>query len=296
MPVTLISRSGEWTKKPPSDVLVNSQHPLSRDLYGWGLTEGQTPYPMSLTTREPLQGALGTGWSLGHLGPVITMNGSAAYRTMNSLAKPIHGASALTIACCFKPASLSTGGTNDYILSFPLDAAGANGVDFRQNDGTMTFDLSTNSTDVAGPINVDITADRYQWAVLVFNGVDGSGMSFSFYLDGVLRHTDFISIFVNGTIDAASNEMNVGDFGSSFHAYWAGSVAFIWYWLRVLNAGEVLAIQTRPLDIFAPRPLLIGRSAGSSIPLTWLPRHTNIQGQKGAFNIPSGFVPPNRGH
>lgn len=295
MPVTLISRPGEWTKKPPPDVGVNSQHPLSRDLYGWGFTEGWATYPKSLTTREQLQGDLGTGWGLGHLGPVIKTDGASAYRK-TSLVTPIHGASFLTVACCFKPASLSTGGTSDYILSFPLDATGANGVDFRQVDGTLTFDLSTNSTDVTGPVSVDITAEKYHWAVLSFNGIDGSGMSYAFYLDGVLRGTDFLSIFSNGTIDAASNEVNIGDFGSGFHAYWAGSVAFVWYWLRILNQGEIWNLQARPLDIFAPRPQLIGRSAGSSIPLTWLPRHTNIQGQKGAFNIPSGFVPPNRGH
>lgn len=244
-----------WARKPPPGARLNGANPLTVGLCGWSALEGAGSVVRNALPFDHLSPINSAGWAMGPEGPVLSFDAASAHAWQKtSLSRTLHGSAAATMAIRYKPTSLSTGGTNDYIMSFSTGGGGGNGFDFRQNDGNLLFDIATSGSDTVGPFSQPLTTE-WHTAVLVFNGSDAGGTSYAFYHDGRLATTDFINIFATSTLDVSDNEVSIGDFGSVAHAYWSGQVAWAYYWPAVLTSQHARLLHERPYDLFAARQM-----------------------------------------
>jgi len=149
------------------------------------------------------------------------------YYGASSISPSFDGGKQVSIAVRFKPDNVS--GTNKYIVSIPESTVGNNGINIRQNNDDIITDLLQNGSSDSVEATAVLTTNKWYTAILTF---DGSTQKL--YVNGSLADSSDTAY----ALEAASDEINIGDFGT-FDGAFEGEISDVRIYNRALSEQEV---------------------------------------------------------
>ncbi|HMA59517.1 MAG TPA: LamG domain-containing protein, partial [Halanaerobiales bacterium] len=149
------------------------------------------------------------------------------YYGASSISPSFDGGKQVSIAVRFKPDNVS--GTNKYIVSIPESTVGNNGINIRQNNDAIITDLLQNGSGDSVEATAVLTTNKWYTAILTF---DGSTQKL--YVNGSLADSSDTAY----ALEAASDEINIGDFGT-FDGAFEGEISDVRIYNRALSEQEV---------------------------------------------------------
>lgn len=179
----------------------------------------------------------------------------------------LHNSPAGTIAVWVRTTTINN---SKYPISLPNTSAGTNGFDLQLRLSDVTTSWLKTTTDVAG-----LSIGGYPYADGFWHhfATTYDGLTHAIYYDGVLLNIASRS----GLIQAASNELNIGRFGS-FGAYLAGSVTNAGVWCVALRPDHIRTLATRPGIAYELAPQRYTGETVSSFNARLLARRNQIIG------------------
>lgn len=236
-----------WLNRPPIGAQVNFGHPLAKGLIGcWLLNEGAGSTTGDLVSHglATIQAA-STPWRTSQLGTTLFVTETPAHNWAKQTARAvvfpfslvvIHTINGLTNLNTCSPFAHGDGATNTN--GWDMNYTPANPAVLQYNAfgaGNVTFS------------NLSISvADTYYFSALTLDKNSGTVTG---YL-GKLGQTLTSQTGTSAAMGTAATEYEIGNFNEV--QQWDGDIATIYYWNRLLSAGELNWLNIEPWALVRP--------------------------------------------